>query len=97
MNISTNSFGLTIGGEWSLASALPPHVVPPSLPVLSNVLMISLRTVNDCGKWLNNVGNGQRYDGTYYTPGNTTAPAFAAVGSCDEWNVSDSVLCACTE
>ncbi|GAA6012764.1 hypothetical protein JCM11491_002554 [Sporobolomyces phaffii] len=61
MNISTNSFGLTIGGEWSLA-------------------------INDCGKWLNNVGNGQRYDGTYYVPGNTTAPAFAAVGSCDEWN-----------
>ncbi|GAA6064426.1 hypothetical protein JCM10212_001201 [Sporobolomyces blumeae] len=61
MNISTNQFGLTIGGEWSLA-------------------------INDCGKWLNNVGNGQRYDGTYYIPGNTTAPAFAAVGSCDSWN-----------
>ncbi|GAA5941415.1 glycoside hydrolase family 5 protein [Sporobolomyces koalae] len=61
MNTSTNTFGLTIGGEWSLA-------------------------INDCGKWLNNVGNGQRYDGTYYVPGNTTAPAFAAVGSCDEWN-----------
>ncbi|GAA5832811.1 hypothetical protein JCM5353_008342 [Sporobolomyces roseus] len=61
MNISTNAFGLTIGGEWSLA-------------------------INDCGKWLNNVGNGQRYDGTYFVPGNTTAPAFQAVGSCTEWN-----------
>lgn len=49
----------------------------------------SSMTVNDCGKWLNNVGNGQRYDGTYFVPGNTTAPAFQAVGSCTEWNVSD--------
>ncbi|GAA5970274.1 hypothetical protein JCM11641_001644 [Rhodosporidiobolus odoratus] len=61
MNQSTNQFGVTMGGEWSLA-------------------------INDCGKWLNNVGNGARYDGTYYVPGNTTAPAFEAVGNCDEWN-----------
>ncbi|GAA5890080.1 hypothetical protein JCM5296_004763 [Sporobolomyces johnsonii] len=61
MNISTNTFGVTIGGEWSLA-------------------------INDCGKWLNNVGNGQRYNGTYYVPGNTTAPEYAGVGSCEPWN-----------
>ncbi|GAA6019690.1 hypothetical protein JCM10207_009229 [Rhodosporidiobolus poonsookiae] len=62
MNESTNAFGLTMGGEWSLA-------------------------VNDCGKWLNNVGNGARYDGTYYVPNNPTGPPpFEAVGSCDEWN-----------
>ncbi|BGP04006.1 hypothetical protein NBRC10513v2_007747 [Rhodotorula toruloides] len=61
MNISTNTFGVTMGGEWSLA-------------------------INDCGKWINNVGNGYRYDGTYYVPGNTTAPAFKSVGSCDPWN-----------
>ncbi|KAM0747523.1 glycoside hydrolase [Meredithblackwellia eburnea MCA 4105] len=60
-NTSTNGFGLTIGGEWSLA-------------------------VNDCGKWLNNVGNGQRFDGTFYALPNTAAPAYAAVGSCDTWN-----------
>ncbi|KAI5480349.1 glycoside hydrolase family 61 protein [Pseudohyphozyma bogoriensis] len=42
--------------------------------------------VNDCGKWLNNVGNGYRYNGTYYIPGNTTAPEFAGIGSCDPWN-----------
>ncbi|GAA5890506.1 hypothetical protein JCM6882_002943 [Rhodosporidiobolus microsporus] len=61
MNQSTNTFGLTMGGEWSLA-------------------------VNDCGKWLNNVGNGARYDGTYYIP-NTTPPriGFEGVGSCDDW------------
>ncbi|ORY88674.1 glycoside hydrolase family 5 protein [Leucosporidium creatinivorum] len=40
---------------------------------------------NDCGKWLNNVGNGQRYEGTYYIPGNTTAPAFARLGDCEPW------------
>ncbi|KDE06629.1 hypothetical protein MVLG_03124 [Microbotryum lychnidis-dioicae p1A1 Lamole] len=43
--------------------------------------------INDCGKWLNNVGNGNRYNGTYYLP-NTEAmtPRFAGVGSCDVWN-----------
>ncbi|KAM0745809.1 glycoside hydrolase [Meredithblackwellia eburnea MCA 4105] len=60
-NSSTAGFGLTVGGEWSLA-------------------------VNDCGKWLNNVGNGQRFDGTYYALPDTSAPAYAAVGSCATWN-----------
>ncbi|GAA5938971.1 hypothetical protein JCM3775_002637, partial [Rhodotorula graminis] len=62
MNVSTNTFGLTMGGEWSLA-------------------------INDCGKWLNNVGNGERYEGTYYIPGNTTAPSdlFPRVGDCAPW------------
>merc|ERR1719359_805910 len=62
MNISTNEFGLTMGGEWSLA-------------------------INDCGKWLNNVGNGERYEGTYYIPGNNTAPSsnFERVGDCAPW------------
>ncbi|KAL8292058.1 hypothetical protein RQP46_001524 [Phenoliferia psychrophenolica] len=41
--------------------------------------------INDCGKWINNVGNGQRYDGTYITPGETTV-AYDAVGSCDSWD-----------
>ncbi|PLW21762.1 hypothetical protein PCANC_02959 [Puccinia coronata f. sp. avenae] len=40
--------------------------------------------VNDCGLWLNNVGIGSRYDGTYPT---AKAPdsAFPMVGSCDLW------------
>lgn len=42
--------------------------------------------IDDCGKWLNNIGIGQRYDGTYYNSHRTTAPAFVAVGSCDPWN-----------
>ncbi|KAI5479242.1 glycoside hydrolase family 61 protein [Pseudohyphozyma bogoriensis] len=46
--------------------------------------------VNDCGKWLNNVGNGYRYNGTYYIPGNTTAPVYAGIGSCDQWNNWDT-------
>ena len=53
----------------------------------------SLRaTVNDCGKWLNNVGNGERFEGTYYIPGNTTAPSdlFPRVGDCAPWRVSCS-------
>ncbi|KZT27908.1 glycoside hydrolase family 5 protein [Neolentinus lepideus HHB14362 ss-1] len=33
--------------------------------------------VTDCGKWLNGVGEGARYDGSY--PGST------AVGTCDTW------------
>ncbi|BGP44003.1 hypothetical protein JCM10450v2_008219 [Rhodotorula kratochvilovae] len=62
MNISTNQFGVTMGGEWSLA-------------------------INDCGQWLNNVGNGERYEGTYYVPGNNTAPdpRFERVGDCAPW------------
>ncbi|GAA5822611.1 hypothetical protein JCM3770_000618, partial [Rhodotorula araucariae] len=62
MNISTNQFGVTMGGEWSLA-------------------------INDCGQWLNNVGNGERYEGTYYIPGNNTAPdpRFERVGDCAPW------------
>ena len=39
-NTSTNTFGLTIGGEWSLAT-------------------------NDCGLWLNAVGEGAYYDGSH--------------------------------
>lgn len=39
-NTSTLNFGLTIGGEWSLAP-------------------------NDCGLWLNAVGEGAYYDGTH--------------------------------
>jgi len=42
--------------------------------------------VNDCGLWLNNIGVGSRYDGTYP---NTSAPDtknFPRVGSCDPWN-----------
>lgn len=43
--------------------------------------------INDCGKWLNNVGNGQRYDGTYYIPNtNATTPEYPSVGNCSQWN-----------
>lgn len=41
--------------------------------------------VNDCGVYLNNVGNGARFDGTYIAPGSTT-PTFEAVGDCTTWN-----------
>ncbi|KAL8277511.1 hypothetical protein RQP46_010066 [Phenoliferia psychrophenolica] len=60
VNTSSEQFGLSIAGEWSLA-------------------------INDCGKWINNVGNGARFDGTYYAPGTTTLE-FKAAGSCDVWN-----------
>lgn len=51
-------------------------------------LISSNPQVNDCGKWLNNVGNGQRFEGTYYIPGNLTAPRFERVGDCEPWTVS---------
>ncbi|WVQ73941.1 hypothetical protein IAR50_003522 [Cryptococcus sp. DSM 104548] len=35
---------------------------------------------NDCGKWVNNVGAGSRYDGTY------EGYSGKAIGSCDYWN-----------
>jgi hypothetical protein len=43
--------------------------------------------VNDCGKWINNVDDGARYDGTFYDPAGRDAPMFAGVGSCDGWDV----------
>ncbi|CAD6587583.1 MAG: hypothetical protein CYPHOPRED_003968 [Cyphobasidiales sp. Tagirdzhanova-0007] len=41
--------------------------------------------INDCGEYLNNVGNGARYDGTYIAPGGTK-PLYNATGSCESWN-----------
>ncbi|WWD17096.1 hypothetical protein CI109_101533 [Kwoniella shandongensis] len=35
---------------------------------------------NDCGQWVNNVGSGSRYDGTYQ------GYAGKRMGSCDMWN-----------
>ncbi|WRT66567.1 uncharacterized protein IL334_003526 [Kwoniella shivajii] len=35
---------------------------------------------NDCGQWVNNVGTGSRYDGSY------TGYSGKATGSCDYWN-----------
>ncbi|GAA95845.1 glycoside hydrolase family 5 protein [Mixia osmundae IAM 14324] len=58
MATSSQNFGLTMGGEYSLA-------------------------INDCGLFVNNVGYGSRYDGTYP---NATSPTTTAVGDCDTWN-----------
>ncbi|GAA95847.1 glycoside hydrolase family 5 protein [Mixia osmundae IAM 14324] len=39
--------------------------------------------INDCGKWVNNVGFGSRLDGTYP---NATDPTSTYIASCDPWN-----------
>ncbi|KAK4703423.1 glucan 1,3-beta-glucosidase, partial [Phenoliferia sp. Uapishka_3] len=39
--------------------------------------------VNDCGRFLNGVNLGVRFEGTYP---NTRKPAFAGVGSCKKWD-----------
>lgn len=39
--------------------------------------------VNDCGRFLNGVEMGHRYDGTFP---NSTASTFEGVGSCEEWD-----------
>lgn len=85
MNITSATVGLSIAGEWSLASESLLFVSAEMRSLISSPRF----PVNDCGKWLNSVGNGQRYDGTYYYPGTTTRP-FEAVGSCDEWNNYDT-------
>ena len=36
--------------------------------------------INDCGLWVNGVGDGIRYEGTYTKEGNGDR-----VGSCDRW------------
>jgi len=36
--------------------------------------------VTDCGKWVNGVGQGTRYEGDYVLD-----PSFKRVGSCDPW------------
>ncbi|KAA1082162.1 hypothetical protein PGTUg99_024601 [Puccinia graminis f. sp. tritici] len=41
--------------------------------------------VNDCGLWLNNIGVGSRYDGTYPTANAPDTTNFPMVGSCDPW------------
>ncbi|KAK4047827.1 hypothetical protein OIV83_005170 [Microbotryomycetes sp. JL201] len=41
---------------------------------------------NDCGMFLNGVGVGTRYEGTYPTPELSEAPGVAPVGACDEWS-----------
>lgn len=51
-NKSMTDFGLTVGGEWSVAT-------------------------NDCGWYLNGVGFGTRYEGTF--------DGKARIGSCDDW------------
>lgn len=38
------------------------------------------RADHSCGKWVNNVGQGSRYDGTYSDYNG------APLGSCDYWN-----------
>lgn len=52
-NNSALNFGVTVGGEWSLAP-------------------------NDCGIWLNAVGEGAKYDGTH-------SDGTAATGSCTNY------------
>lgn len=77
----------------SLVFTLPENGLwPVSVFVLVSQITVlqftDMRTlpVNDCGKWVNNVGNGARYDGTYRLPG-TTNPQYAGVGECTSWNV----------
>lgn len=41
--------------------------------------------VNDCGLWLNNIGVGSRYDGTYPTANAPDTKTYPMVGSCDPW------------
>lgn len=52
-NSSMSDYGLTMGGEWSLA-------------------------LNDCGLYVNGLGLGTRFEGTY--PG-----GYPKVGDCEEW------------
>lgn len=41
--------------------------------------------INDCGQWINNIGAGTRFDGTYPTPAAPDHTNFPAVGSCAPW------------
>ncbi|KAH9819631.1 family 5 glycoside hydrolase [Melampsora americana] len=42
--------------------------------------------INDCGQWLNNIGSGSRFDGTYPNVNTPDLVHFPAVGSCATWN-----------
>lgn len=42
--------------------------------------------INDCGLYLNNIGAGTRYEGTYPNVTDPDTTNFPRVGSCDPWN-----------
>ncbi|MBW0518499.1 hypothetical protein O181_058214 [Austropuccinia psidii MF-1] len=42
--------------------------------------------MNDCGLWLNNIGVGNRYDGTYPNSTSPDLTNFPPIGSCELWN-----------
>ena len=66
MRDSMTGFGFTSAGEWSLAVNGTPRDAESSA------------NISDCGQYLNGVGQGARYDGTF--PGVTTV-----TGSCADW------------
>ncbi|KAG0149057.1 hypothetical protein CROQUDRAFT_669529 [Cronartium quercuum f. sp. fusiforme G11] len=42
--------------------------------------------INDCGQWINNIGVGSRFDGTYPSSTAPDTTNFPTVGSCTAWN-----------
>lgn len=42
--------------------------------------------INDCGQWINNIGSGSRFDGTYPNVNTPDLVHFPVVGSCATWN-----------
>lgn len=85
-NRTQADFGFYMAGEWSLACGCRDSLEYRK-DAKYRLLTFLDSAVNDCGKWLNNVGNGQRYEGTYRQPGNST-PQFEGIGSCEPWTVS---------
>ncbi|GAA5828566.1 hypothetical protein JCM11251_000853 [Rhodosporidiobolus azoricus] len=81
-----NEYGL------SYQAALPCNYWAQNMNISTNEFGLTIGAewslaINDCGKWLNNVGNGERYEGTYYIPNNLTAPdaTYPRVGDCTPW------------
>lgn len=69
-NTTSQQFGVNIAGEWSAATNEWVQLASRK----------SVLTRYSCGQWVNNVGVGSRYDGTY------AGYKGPAPGTCDYWN-----------
>lgn len=48
--------------------------------------------INDCGRFLNGVGLGTRFEGTFPSASNPNGPRVSPDGGCEKWEVSQALV-----